>query len=170
MEIFKKRLRKLIFITVLMSNIGCDQISKDFARNSVEYGERISILSSYLTLTKVENSGAFLSLGKNLSYIFKITILTIIPVLVLMSMLAFVLIKRKLNLNYGLPIAFIVGGGIGNLYDRIRYGSVTDFLHIDFQLFQTGIFNMADVSIMIGTFWLLFLQLNLRNNRQIKTH
>jgi signal peptidase II len=46
--------------------------------------------------------------------------------------------------------AFVIGGGIGNLYDRIMFGSVTDFLHIDFVIFQTGIFNFADVSIMIG--------------------
>ncbi|MFN7601698.1 MAG: signal peptidase II [Bacteroidota bacterium] len=49
-------------------------------------------------------------------------------------------------------ICFVVGGGIGNIYDRLIYGSVTDFLHIDFVIFQTGVFNMADVSIMTGTF------------------
>src|SRR5690606_7266973 len=49
-----------------------------------------------------------------------------------------------------ISIAFVVGGGIGNIYDRLIHGSVTDFLHLDFGLFQTGIFNMADVSIMAG--------------------
>jgi len=47
------------------------------------------------------------------------------------------------------------GGGIGNVYDRIIYGSVTDFLHIDLGLFETGIFNMADVSITTGALILL---------------
>ena len=41
------------------------------------------------------------------------------------------------------------------MYDRIIYGSVTDFLHIDFVIFQTGIFNLADVSIMAGMFLIL---------------
>ena len=50
---------------------------------------------------------------------------------------------------------FIIGGGIGNIYDRFVYGSVTDFFHIDFVIFQTGIFNMADVSVMVGMFILL---------------
>ena len=54
-------------------------------------------------------------------------------------------------------ICFLIGGGIGNIYDRIVYGSVTDFLHMDFVLFKTGIFNMADVSIMTGI-GLLLLQ------------
>ena len=52
-------------------------------------------------------------------------------------------------------ICFMVGGGIGNIYDRVIYGSVTDFLHIDFVLFQTGVFNLADVSIMIGLFMVI---------------
>ena len=52
-------------------------------------------------------------------------------------------------------ISFVLGGGIGNMYDRIIHGSVTDFLHIDFVIFQTGIFNMADVSIMTGMFLIL---------------
>ena len=45
---------------------------------------------------------------------------------------------------------FVIGGGIGNVFDRIAYGSVTDFLHVKFGIFQTGIFNVADLSIMTG--------------------
>ena len=47
-------------------------------------------------------------------------------------------------------MCFAIGGGIGNLFDRIHYGSVTDFLHIKWGMFQTGIFNLADVSIITG--------------------
>ncbi len=47
-------------------------------------------------------------------------------------------------------IIFCIGGGVGNLYDRIIKGSVTDFVHLKFGPLQTGIFNAADVSIMIG--------------------
>ena len=54
-------------------------------------------------------------------------------------------------------ICFLIGGGIGNIYDRIVYGSVTDFFHIDFVIFKTGIFNVADMSIMTGI-GLLLLQ------------
>jgi signal peptidase II len=44
---------------------------------------------------------------------------------------------------------------VENIYDRIQYGSVTDFLHINLGVFQTGIFNMADVSITTGTCMIL---------------
>ncbi|XOV94343.1 MAG: signal peptidase II [Bacteroidota bacterium] len=165
----QRGIRNLIVITVLFSNIGCDQISKSVARENIDYGQRIAVISNYLTLTKVENSGAFLGLGDNLPNILKISLLTIIPSIIMMGMMVFVLRKRKMDLNYALPIAFIIGGGIGNLYDRILYGSVTDFMHMNFQIFQTGIFNMADVSIMVGIFWILLTQLNSKRNKQIVT-
>jgi signal peptidase II len=50
----------------------------------------------------------------------------------------------------------IAGGGIANLYDRFLYGSVTDFLFMDFGgIFRTGIFNVADLSVTTGMVLLL---------------
>jgi len=52
-------------------------------------------------------------------------------------------------------VIMIIGGGFGNIYDRIVHGSVTDFMHINFVIFQTGVFNVADMSIMAGMFIIL---------------
>ena len=53
---------------------------------------------------------------------------------------------------------FIIGGGIGNIYDRILYGSVTDFLFIDLGgVFKTGIFNIADLSVTTGMIMILLM-------------
>jgi len=53
---------------------------------------------------------------------------------------------------------FIIGGGIGNIYDRILYGSVTDFLFIDLGgIFKTGIFNIADLSVTTGMIMILLM-------------
>jgi signal peptidase II len=80
----------------------------------------------------------------------KLILLVIIPSLLLAWATIFVLTKQNFSTRALVGIAFIIGGGLGNLYDRVVHGSVTDFLHIDFGVFQTGIFNMADVSIMVG--------------------
>ena len=58
-----------------------------------------------------------------------------------------------------LGLTFIVGGGLGNIIDRIHYGSVTDFLHMDFGIVRTGIFNLADVSIMIGAILIMLISI-----------
>lgn len=153
-----------IFV-LLMLNIGCDQISKSIVRQRIDYNERIELLDSYLTLTKVENSGAFLSFGDSLPAVLKIILLSALPVLALGFGLVFLFSNKNIPLLSLLGICFAIGGGIGNIYDRIMYGSVTDFLHMDFGIFQTGIFNMADVSIMIGLA-LILIQSYLDRNEQ----
>ena len=62
-------------------------------------------------------------------------------------------------------MSFAIGGGIGNIYDRLVHGSVTDFMHINFGLFQTGIFNMADVSITTGMFIFLYQSYSRQKSR-----
>lgn len=142
--------RTLIILTVLCANIGCDQISKNIAREALDYDEPISVVENHLTLMKVENTGAFLSVGHALPKPIKSLLLTIIPVIILALATVYVLTGKHSSTVTLISIAFVVGGGIGNIYDRLIHGSVTDFLHLDFGLFQTGIFNMADVSIMAG--------------------
>jgi signal peptidase II len=154
-----KIIRNLLLILILTANVGCDQISKSFVRQNIIYDDKIALFESYLTLTKVENTGAFLSMGHSLPQPFKILILTILPLCMLGFTLYFVLSREKLSNWMAWGICFIVGGGIGNLFDRIVYGSVTDFLHIDLGFFQTGIFNMADVSIVTGTLMIFFAYL-----------
>jgi len=145
-----------MIVVVLVSNIGCDQVSKNIIRQSLDFHENIVIIKDYVTLTKVENTGAFLSLGESLPTPLKSILLTGLPVAILTLALLFLFTKKDLSLLTVLGIGFIVGGGAGNIYDRILYGSVTDFLHINFVIFETGVFNMADVSIMAGVGMVLF--------------
>jgi signal peptidase II len=99
---------------------------------------------------RVENTGAFLSLGNSLPKMVRFILLSLIPLAILGFGIGYLFTKKNLSKSMLLGFAFVIGGGIGNLYDRLVYGSVTDFMHIDFVIFQTGIFNMADVSIMTG--------------------
>lgn len=146
----KSKMTKLAILLIVVCNVGCDQISKGIVRKEVGYYENIKVYVDNITLTKVENTGAFLSMGSVLPQFLKFTLLIILPAIVLLMGLYFIMTKARLSQLTIIGAAFVIGGGIGNLYDRIMFGSVTDFLHIDFIIFQTGIFNLADVSIMIG--------------------
>lgn len=145
-----KILRILLILLVIAVNIGCDQVSKYAVRNNLDYHENISLLDDNLVLTKVENTGAFLSLGDSLPPLAKGVLLTLLPTLTL-SLLLFWLLRNNPGRWAVFGLCCIVGGGIGNIFDRIAYGSVTDFLYIEYGFFRTGIFNMADVSITAGT-------------------
>ncbi|GAB5465635.1 MAG: signal peptidase II [Candidatus Kapaibacteriales bacterium] len=150
----------------ILLNIGCDQATKEIARNHIDYDQKITVIEDVFSLMRVENTGAFLSLGSELGSYSKCILLNILPLLVLCIFLVYVLFNKEFSLNKALTISFIVGGGFGNLYDRIIYGSVTDFMHIDFYLFETGIFNMADLSIVIGLVWFLIDSVKIRKSPQ----
>ncbi|QNL48367.1 signal peptidase II [Olivibacter sp. SDN3] len=142
--------RSTLALLLVICNISCDQLSKNIVREHVAYYDQIPVIPNYVTLTKVENAGAFLSLGSALPDILRMALLTLLPLLVLAYGLYLLFVRRSTPGVFMIGLSFVLGGGIGNLIDRLLYGSVTDFLHIDFIVFQTGIFNMADVSILIG--------------------
>lgn len=144
--------RILFIFCIVLMNIGCDQASKKIVREKIADNATISVISDHLTLTRVENSGAFLSLGNELKGAMRNTLLNGLPMLALILGLGYILYKKNLPPLVLLGICFIIGGGFGNLYDRLTYGSVTDFMHIRLFGLQTGVFNMADVSIMTGSF------------------
>ncbi|MEH6306942.1 signal peptidase II [Olivibacter sp. CPCC 100613] len=143
-------MRTILLLLLVLINVSCDQVSKHIVREKIDYYEEIKIIDQYFVLTKVENSGAFLSLGNNLPGFVKIIFLSVLPACILLFGLYYLIQQRKTSPWLSIGIAFALGGGIGNLYDRILYGSVTDFMHIDYLFIKTGIFNMADVSIMTG--------------------
>jgi len=158
--------RTLIIVILLSSTIGCDQASKIIVRKHVADYEQIGIITHYFTLTKVENTGAFLSLGQALPQPVKSILLVILPILALAFALVYLFAKTSLSSMRLVGICFIIGGGVGNIYDRLMYGSVTDFLYIDLGAIQTGIFNMADVAVMSGMILLILETLFTRSRRE----
>jgi signal peptidase II len=151
-----KFFRAAIILFILALNIGCDQVSKSIARRDLPYNQVIGYIGNHFTLEKVENTGAFLSLGDSMGGVFKDILLIILPLMAIGFGLVYILIKTNINKYRLFALILIIGGGIGNLYDRMVHGSVTDFMHIDFIIFQTGVFNVADMSIMAGMFIIIF--------------
>ena len=145
----------LILLLVFL-NISCDQLSKKMVRENINTNERIQVLKHNLILTKVENSGAAYSFGSSWSPVTKRIVLQLIPALVLFVLLGMTLLRTEYPKIVVIGFCFVIGGGIGNVFDRIVHGSVTDFLYVDLGFFETEIFNMADVSIVLGAIIILF--------------
>lgn len=158
---FTKRTLYIIFVIVI--TIAVDQISKVIVRESIEPrtevspGERIPVIGDMFVMMNVENTGAFLGMGSDLNPTLRLIVLLILPIVVLGFVLRHILKDKTIDKWSLFAFASIIGGGIANVYDRIVYGSVTDFFFIDLGgVFRTGIFNMADVSVTAGMFILLF--------------
>jgi len=151
----KNIIRIILILVVITANIGCDQFSKKIVKRSVLPYETIRVLNDHLTVTRVENSGAFLSAGDSMSKTSKQIFLTLIPIIAMILGLVYLFLK-PVSGNMLIGLCFVIGGGLGNLFDRIMYGSVTDFLFVKVGIFETGIFNLADVSIMTGMLFIFF--------------
>ena len=146
-------------ITILIAiSIILDQLSKILIRNNVDQYSEVKLIGEYFILTNVENSGAFLGMGSDFSPVIKILFLLVLPIIVLTWIMIYVYRDKEIDKISLIGFCFIIGGGIGNIYDRILYSSVTDFLFIDLGgVFKTGIFNIADLSVTTGMIMILLM-------------
>ncbi|WP_053978244.1 signal peptidase II [Mangrovimonas xylaniphaga] len=160
--------RSLGIVLLIAANIAVDQISKVIIRQSVDPREQISLIGDVFVMMNVENTGAFLGMGSDLNPTFKLIFLLLLPVLVLGYLIYYIFKTKTLDRFSLVALCCIAGGGIANVYDRIVYGSVTDFLHLDFGgMLKTGIFNIADVSVTTGMIMLLVA--NFFHKKNVKT-
>lgn len=153
MPLIVKRL--LLMLAILLISISIDQYSKQLAKAHLEPHERISYLGDTFYLTYAENTGAFLSLGAKQSEVIRYWFLKVFPVVMLAGLFFYTLFSKKMTNWQVIAFSFILGGGFSNIYDRLLYGKVIDFMNLGIGDLRTGIFNIADMSIMLGLFMLL---------------
>ena len=159
-----KNKRNLYIISLVILNIILDQLSKFWIRGNVAPYSDINIIADYFIITNIENSGAFLGLGSDFSPVIKSILLLALPVGVLATVLVYVFKDTSIDKLSLIGYSSIIGGGIGNIYDRFLYGSVTDFLFIDLGgVFKTGIFNIADLSVTTGMILIVWASFKTKN-------
>jgi signal peptidase II len=145
--------RRVALALIVMITIAADQGAKALVRRTLM--NSLPMRAGILTLLHTENAGAFLSLGADLPPNVRHLIF---DGLVSIGLLAagFVLFTGRMQPGTDdVAIAFIIGGGIGNLIDRFRLGGrVTDFIFLQAGPLHTGVFNVADMAITGGVLWL----------------
>ena len=151
------KLSKVVtLLLVLFGTVGCDQATKVVARKHLQGMETMSYLGDTFRLTYAENHGAFLGLGSTLPEGVRTLIFTVFVAIFLVGLGVWLFRGEAKSYTAIVASSLIIGGGIGNLIDRIAFdGGVTDFLNIGIGTLRTGIFNVADVWIMAGVFLLV---------------
>lgn len=151
-KIISFRIHRLFLIALLMfSTVGCDQVSKIIARDTLKFSQPISYLKNTIVLEHAENPGAFMSLGSKLSPDIRFFIFTATVALFLFAALYILLKQSQMSKWNTIGLSLLIGGGIGNLIDRALYGTVTDFINLGIgNSLRTGIFNIADVAVVLG--------------------
>lgn len=141
--------RRVALLVLVAMTVGCDRVSKHFASRELAGEPRQSFLADTVRLEYAENSGAFLSLGHHWPPAARTAVFTIGTGLILFGMIAAAL-KFRLSGPALVGLAFYVAGGVSNLVDRVMRGSVIDFLNVGVGPLRTGIFNVADMAILLG--------------------
>lgn len=143
--------RVLLVLLVAGSCLGCDQITKGIARSTLPAIGPLSYLGDAVRLQYEENPGGMLSLGAGLPGWLRSLLLTWSVALLIAAFLAYTLVGRNLGTAQVVWLSLLIGGGLGNLLDRIMHdGIVIDFLIVGLGPVQTAVFNMADVLILAG--------------------
>jgi signal peptidase II len=150
-------LRVFVIVFVIAMNIGCDQSTKYLAKKYLPSSNYIQVIDDYFILHYTENKGGFLSLFSTLPKIVRMIILSIIPSIFLVLITYYVLRNKNISLVYVLALCSIIGGGLSNIADRFNNDYVVDFMNVGIGNIRSGVFNFADLSIMLGSFLVLLL-------------
>jgi signal peptidase II len=142
--------RIFLILSLLFLTVGCDQVTKVMARDALKNLRVVGLFSNTLIFQYAENTGAFLSLGSALPDTLRFWIFTICVSLFLVATLFLLFQKNNMDLGTTVALTLLVGGGVGNLIDRAFRGSVTDFIFFGWGPIQTGVFNVADMTIVAG--------------------
>ena len=128
-----------------------DQLSKFRILKILSVGQSIPLLPPVFHLTLVRNTGIAFGLFRNYpQFLFSINVLILVVLFILIGLRLF----KQPILRIG--IGMIAGGGLGNLVDRLRFGTIVDFLDFHIGSFHWPVFNIADSAICIGTLLLLW--------------
>jgi signal peptidase II len=142
---------RLLFLMLLVC-VGCDQTTKYTAKELLPPDRTISLAADTIRLAYIENHGAFLGLGASLSAGLRFGVFVVSVSIGLVVMFIYLVSSRTLHWLPAMGLSFILGGGISNLIDRLAYeGAVVDFVNVGIGSLRTGVFNMADVAIVVGS-------------------
>ena len=153
-KFFSKKI--ILYFVIVFFIFLSDRISKLYILSILENFGNVNInINSYINFVLVWNSGiAFGLLSFDQSEIYNLITIFIIFINLL---IVYLIIKLKDIRAYFFLI--VLGGSLGNLFDRIYYSAVLDFIDISFKNFHWFIFNVADIFITIGIICLIFAEL-----------
>lgn len=148
-----------LVITVL------DQISKLQVQRTLQLGEIIRVIPSFFNLTYVLNPGAAFGFLAHAPAAIRNPFFTTISILAVLFIIYYRSRHRGMRLLPSLGLAFILGGALGNLIDRLRLGMVVDFLDLYYGAVHWPAFNLADSAITVGVALMVFEILTERGQR-----
>jgi signal peptidase II len=146
------------YLAVSLAVLFLDQWSKGVVTRTMEVHQSKTVVPDLFDLTYVRNTGAAFGLFASVDSSLKAILLNSIAVIVFLIVSAYALRSSHKSIRLQVGLALILGGAVGNLLDRVRFGYVVDFLDFAISGHHWPAFNVADSAICIGVA-LLFLDM-----------
>ncbi|MCU0242647.1 MAG: signal peptidase II [Vicinamibacteria bacterium] len=139
----------LLVLLLMAATILCDRVTKRIAVDHLAGAPRASYWADTFRLDYTENTGAFLGLGAHWPVWARTAAFSVGTGAILIALL-FMAARYRMEGRALLGFGFIWAGGASNLADRIAHGYVVDFMNVGIGPLRTGIFNVADMAILLG--------------------
>ncbi len=145
----------LLVLSLLI--VVADRVTKWVVAKKIELGDQVIVIPHVFAISHVENPGAAFSLFNDSGSPQRVrwTLLAFSLLAAIAVLIALVKLGRKISAT-SLALALILGGALGNAYDRFRFGYVVDFLEVHIVHYHWPDFNVADSAIVVGGILLLF--------------
>jgi signal peptidase II len=148
---------RFALIAIALATIGCDRVTKQAATIMLAGAPVRSYLGDTVRLAYAQNAGGFLSWGADWPSPVRTGVFTVGTCVLLLWLLA-VAVKRRWSSAALLGITLFAAGASSNWIDRVLHGSVVDFLNVGIGPLRTGIFNVADVALILGVALVVFTE------------
>jgi signal peptidase II len=147
------RRRWILFALLAAAIVLVDQVTKAIVVANLEVGERVQLLGEYVQIVHWRNTGALFGLLPDSAPIFAVVSFAVIGLIVWYHG------RAGAGIVMTLALGFLLGGAIGNLIDRVRFGAVVDFVDAGIGTFRWYTFNVADAGISTAIVLLLAMAL-----------
>ena len=146
---FASRARIAHFLLALLVVLA-DRWSKRLVAARIAMYSHVQIIPGFFRITHTENTGAAFSLFADSPAHWKTGALIAFSVVAMVVVIGLLWKQKEALTTTGIALSLILGGAVGNLWDRVASGRVVDFLLFYVRQYQWPVFNLADSSIVIG--------------------
>jgi len=150
------RFSRLVWVVIAVVVFVADQVTKAVVEDSIPEHTTVPVLPHFLNLIHTRNAGAAFGLFSDSPAPWKTVLLIVVSSLLLAMVIALMWRNQQLRWETGVGFALILGGALSNLFDRIRFGRVVDFLDVYCRSYHWPTFNLADSAIVVGAGFLVF--------------
>src|SRR5215470_15065051 len=142
------------YVLLVDATLFLDRWTKSLVQARFALNESISVIDGLFNITYVRNTGVAFGIFSSVTSPAKSLLLSLFTIIAAVVVVIYSFSTRVRNRLLQMSLGLILGGALGNLYDRLRFGYVVDFLELYFRDYHWPSFNVADSAISAGVFLL----------------